>query len=275
MTSTNTAAKDPAGHDWREAGAAWGHAAVDWACLYEHYAVEVLAAMSAATGVGNGVDVVDVACGAGYAMRFMRGCGANVSGLDAAEALVAIARHRNPDADVRVGSMFALPWPDASFDVALSVNGIWGHCGDALVEMRRVLRPGGKIGISFWGDGKSGAPLDMRPVFVALAALTPPAGVDGMRNTNRIAKPGVAEEMLREAGFEVIERGSRVAVLEWPDEDIAWRSLASCGPMVPALEHSGPDVVRRDVLAAMAPLRNANGMYEYRNDHQFVIARAV
>ena len=34
------------GHDWHEAGAAWGHAAVDWSCLYEHYAVEVIAAIA-------------------------------------------------------------------------------------------------------------------------------------------------------------------------------------------------------------------------------------
>ena len=43
MTTTTTD-HEPAGHDWREAGAAWGHGAIDWACLYEHYSMEVLAA---------------------------------------------------------------------------------------------------------------------------------------------------------------------------------------------------------------------------------------
>ncbi|MDP1793836.1 MAG: hypothetical protein Q8K63_06825, partial [Acidimicrobiales bacterium] len=113
-----------------------------------------------------------------------------------------------------------------------------------------------------------------RAVFKALADLTPTTGVDGMRKTNRIAKPGVAEEMLRTAGFAVIDRGSRVSVIEWPDDDVAWRAVASCGPAVPALEHNDVAVVRSAVLAAMAPARNASGMYRYRNDHQFVIARA-
>ncbi len=273
--TTTTSGHESADHDWREAGAAWGHAAADWACLYEHYSVEALAAMCAATGVAKGKDVLDVACGSGYGMRFMRGMGATVAGIDASEPLVAIARERNPDADIRLGSMFELPWDDASFDVAISVNGIWGGCGAALHEMRRVLRPGGKCAISFWGDASNGAPNDMRPVFLAYKAHVPPPNVDGMRITNRIATPGVAEEMLTDSGFEVIERGSRVAVMEWADDDTAWRALSSGGPVVPALRHSGPDAVRRAVLEAIAPMRNASGMYVYRNDHQFVIARAV
>ena len=272
MTTTTT---DPAGHDWHEAGEAWGHAAVDWACLYEHYSIEVLAAMCAAIGVGPGTELLDVACGAGLGVRFALGCGATVAGIDAANALVTIARERNPEADVRLGSMFELPWADASFDTVMSVNGIWGDCDAALREMRRVVRPGGRVGISFWGDGKDGAPLDMRPVFAAVAALMPTTGVDGMRKTNRIAKPGVAEDMLRAAGFEVIERGSRVSVIEWPDDDIAWRAVSSCGPLVPALERNDADVVRRAVLESLAPTRDARGVYRYRNDHQYVIARAV
>jgi SAM-dependent methyltransferase len=265
---------ESAEHDWRDAGEAWGHAAVDWACLYEHYAVDVLAAMCTATGVAKGRDVLDVACGAGYGMRFMRGYGATVAGLDASENLLTIARERNPDSDIRLGSMFELPWADASFDIAISVNGIWGGCGAALMEMRRVLRPSGRVAISFWGDG-SGAPLDMRPTFRAYKAHVPPNNVEGMRVTNRIATPGVAEEMLTDAGFEVVERGARVAEIEWADEDMAWRALTSSGPAVPALENTDHAELRADLLAALAPCRNAQGMYRYRNDHQYVIARAV
>ncbi len=266
---------ESAEHDWRAAGAAWGHAAVDWACLYEHYAVDVLVAMCAATNVAKPRDVLDVACGAGYGMRFMRGLGATVAGLDASEDLLNIARERNPDSDIRLGSMFELPWSEASFDVAISVNGIWGGCEAALVEMRRVLRPGGRVAISFWGDGSDGAPLDMRPSFQVYKAHVPPNNVDGMRLTNLIATPGVAEEMLTDAGFQVLERGARVSEIEWADDDIAWRALTSGGPAMPALENSDHVLLRADLLAALAPSRNAQGMYRYRNDHQFVIARAV
>lgn len=258
-------------HDWREAGDAWGHAAVDWSCLKEHYAVEVIAAMAAATGIGPDVEVLDVACGAGMAIRHFLGAGAVVSGLDASAPLLEIARERNPGADIQLGTMFDLPWRDDSFDVVVSVNGIWGHCGDAVREMHRVIRPGGMVGISFWGNGR---PMHLRDFFLALAAHVPGPTVDGMRSTNAIARPGVAEQMLLDAGFEVVTRGSRVSTIEWPDAGIAWRALSSTGPAVPALTHADPEVVRRDVLAAIDHCRDRRGVYRFQNDHQFVIGRA-
>lgn len=264
MATTNT------GHDWREAGAAWGHRAADWACFYEHMSFDAIHAVFTRTAIGPGTRVLDVACGSGMAVRLAHGCGAVVSGIDASEPLVDIARLRAPAADLRLGSMFELPWPDDSFDVVLSFNGIWGHCGDALIEMGRVARPGGMVAITFWGFGP---PLDLRPVFEVIAAHSPNATVDGMRATNAIAKPGVAEAMLAAAGLDVVERGARVSVLEWPDEDVAWRALQSIGPIVPALANTDHDVLREAVLAAMRPCRDRDGVYRYRNDQQFVIAR--
>ncbi|MEM9515876.1 MAG: methyltransferase domain-containing protein [Actinomycetota bacterium] len=257
-------------HDWQVAGEAWGRAAADWSCLYEHYAAEVLAAMLAATEVGAGTSMLDVACGAGLALRQARGCGAEVAGIDASANLIAIARKRNPGADVRLGSMFDLPWNDESFDAVISVNGIWGGCQRALGEMRRVARPGALCAISFWG---SGPPLDIRPVFKVFAHHAPARHVDGMRSTNEIARPGVAERMLIEAGFEVVRRDARVSTIEWPDADTAWRAISSGGPAQPALEHGDRSEIRHAVLDALQPQRDEFGIYRFSNDHQFVIAR--
>ncbi|MEM8746864.1 MAG: class I SAM-dependent methyltransferase [Actinomycetota bacterium] len=257
-------------HDWEVAGDAWGRAAADWSCLYEHYASEVLAAMLSDTEVGVGTSMLDVACGAGLAIRQARGNGADVAGIDASANLVELARRRNPGVDIRLGSMFDLPWPDASFDAVISVNGIWGGCEGALREMRRVARPGALCAISFWG---AGPPLDMRPVFEVFARHSPSGHVDGMRSTNRIARPGAAEGMLVDAGFEVIRRGARVSTIEWPDPDLAWRALASGGPAQPALDHADPTAIRRDVLDALRPMRDESGIVRFRNDHQFVVAR--
>jgi SAM-dependent methyltransferase len=259
----------PTGHDWETAGAAWGRRAADWACLFEHYATDVIQAIFPRVGIEQCTSVLDIACGSGLAIRIADGMGAATAGIDAATDLIAIARDRAPGADLRVGTMFDLPWSDESFDSVTSINGIWGGCDGALIEAFRVLRPGGRIGISFWGHGH----LDLRPCFKAFALNAPESHLNGMRRTNNIARPGVAEQMLESAGFEVSERGSRISTLEWPDDETAWRAMSSSGPAVPALEHVGADVLRPQVLDALAGIKDRRGIYRFRNDHQFVIAR--
>jgi SAM-dependent methyltransferase len=258
------------GHDWRAAGEAWGHRAADWACLYEHYAIDVLVAIFGRVGVGPGTSLLDIACGSGLAVRLAAGMGATVSGVDASAELLAVATVRTPDADLRLGSMFELPWPDASFDAAISINGIWGGCQEALDEAFRVLKPGAPLGISFWGEGP---PLDIRAIFRPLARYAPEAHHGSMKRLNDIAVPGVAEAMLEAAGFVVTERGARVSVVEWPDADVAWRAVSSTGPSVPALRGPDANVVRREIMDALEAGRDQRGIYRMRSDHQFVIAR--
>jgi SAM-dependent methyltransferase len=256
-------------HDWREAGDAWGHAANDWACLYEHYAIDVIAAIFGRVGVAPGVRVLDVACGSGLAIRHADAMGAAVAGIDAAAELIEIARSRTPDADVRLGSMFELPWTAASFDAVFSINGIWGGCEGALGEAYRVLRPGGRIGISFWGNGR---PLDLRECFKAFARHAPEQHFTSMKRLNNISTPGVAEDMLVASGFEVVDRGQVISTIEWPDPETAWRAVSSIGPAVPALRHGDTDAIRSDVLSAIESCRDERGIYRFRNDHRFVIA---
>jgi SAM-dependent methyltransferase len=257
-------------HGWQQAGEAWGRSAADWSCLYEHYSLDMLIALLPRLGVGPELSLLDIACGSGLGVRVADGMGADVAGIDAAAELVAVARERTPTADLRVGSMFELPWRDEHFDAVMSVKGIWGGCGEALDEAYRVLRPGGCIAISFWGQGP---PLDIREVFKIFALHAPEQHSGSMRRLNDIATPGIAEEMLEASGFSVLERGSRVSTIEWPDEDVAWRAISSIGPAVPALRSNESAILREAVLGALEPCRDPRGGYRSRSDHQFVVAR--
>ena len=52
---------------------------------------------------------LDVACGTGFLTRYLRG---EVTGLDASESMVSIARSRMPEARFVVGDALALPFAD-------------------------------------------------------------------------------------------------------------------------------------------------------------------
>jgi SAM-dependent methyltransferase len=236
---------------WAESGQAWGERAPDWAYLLEPYARGANDALFDRTGVGPGTELLDIACGSGYAASVAAGRGATVSGLDASEALIAIARARTPAGDFRTGDMFALPFDEDQFDVATSFNGIWRGCEGALVEARRVVRPGGLVGFTFWGPPKR---LGLMPYFATVVGLSPADHVDATVNQGDTGRPGVAEQMLKDAGLEFADRGTAQVVSELPDLDLAVRALAAAGPSWPAIQHVGYDQFAEALREALRPL---------------------
>ena len=223
-------------HDWQEAGEAWGDRATDWAYLWEPYAQSANRAVFDQLAVADGTRLLDIACGSGFAAHLASERGAAVSGIDAAQGLVTIARARTPKGDFRVGDMFALPFPDASFDAATSFNGIWKGCEAALLEARRVLAPGGRLGLTFWGSFEH---LGLLPYFVKVIELSEAS--HGAANMEHGDTQNVIEDMLTATGFERLKRGTVTVVNEWPDTEIAVRALVSAGPSVPAIRAVGLD----------------------------------
>ena len=239
--------------DWREAGAAWGRRAAEWAYLMEPYARAANERLFDELGVGSDVRLFDVACGSGYACSVAAQRGATVTGLDASQNLIHIAQARTPDAEFVVGDMFELPFPDGSFDVVTSFNGIWAGCEAALVEVRRVLRPGGRFGMTFWGSPKR---LGLLPYFMTVATMSPPSHAEATLTQGGTGRPGTVEAMLETAGLRLDSRGSVTVWAEWPDLDIAVRALAAAGPSQPAITHSGRDQFAAELRKALAPLED-------------------
>src|SRR4051812_45684886 len=97
-------------------GALWGAAARDWAELAEPVQRPFFEAALDAIGVWDGMALLDAGCGAGLALTIAAERGAVVTGLDASPGLLAVARERLPDADLREGDLEQLPYADDSFD---------------------------------------------------------------------------------------------------------------------------------------------------------------
>lgn len=255
----------------RRAGEAWGAAAADWATLIEPWSLPYWAAAFESVEVGPDDHVLDIACGSGLALVVAQCRGARVAGIDAAEGLVHIARRRLPDGDVQVGDMNALPWPDDTFDVVASFNGIWAGCEPAMREASRVLASGGRFVIGFWGNPRQ---MDLvRSWGAALAELLPPDDFQSEARLLEIGRPGVAEAMLEEVGMGITERATVPVLIEFPDLDVAVRAYSSPGPSRLAIAHSGQGRWQERLRQAFEPFVSPDdGVVRLRNEAVFVTA---
>lgn len=93
-----------------------------------------------------GERVLDVGCGTG---SLQRASGTDILGVDLSAAMLAHAAGQRAAADVN-----ALPFADASFDVVVSASSLhyWPEPVDAVVEIRRVMRPNGRLVLTDWCD---------------------------------------------------------------------------------------------------------------------------
>ena len=153
--------------------------------------------------------VLDACCGTGDLAIAGARLGGQVTGLDFSERMLERARHKAPKLEWVQGDLLSLPFDDRSFDAATVGFGVRNvddlEC--ALGELRRVLRPGGRLGIleitrprgplapfyRFWFDGV--VPLLGRVLPGGSAYTYLPASV------RRFPGPAELTELIAAAGF--------------------------------------------------------------------------
>ncbi len=155
----------------------------------------------------EGEHVLDVGCGTGAAaLAASRDVGRSgrVVGVDINAGMLTVARSRPSDVSVEwlEGSALELPTPGGEFDVAVCAQTLQfiPDRQTAVSEMRRALKPGGRVGVSLWCE------VERSPYFHALVqAISTNIGPDtatGLGAAFGLADKGAIERLLVEAGFE-------------------------------------------------------------------------
>jgi SAM-dependent methyltransferase len=98
-----------------------------------------------------GKDAIELGCGTAYVSAWLARRGARVVGIDNSHAQLATARRLQQQHGLEFpllhGNAEAVPYPDASFDFAISEYGVglWGDPYSWVPEAARLLRPSGQL----------------------------------------------------------------------------------------------------------------------------------
>ncbi len=240
----------------------WGARARDWADYQEVIVRRVYETVLERTRVGSHTRYLDIGCGAGLAAEIADSRGASVSGIDATEPLLAIARSRVPRGEFRTGDLEALPFEDRAFDVVTGFNSFQfaGNPAVALREARRVAKASGVIAIVTWGEPEG---MEAAAVVGALRPLMPPPP-PGAPGPFALSKEAALRSFASDAGLSPGEIFDIECPFIYRDEASALRGLNSSGVATRAMESSSERAVTEAHAKAIAPYRQADGSYRIR-----------
>ena len=223
---------------------------------YEHFhgrGVEATQEMADSLEVHASDHLLDIGSGIGGPARYFARCfGCRVTGIDLTPEFCEVARQLTRLLAVsrvgfEVGDALAMPFADATFDGAYSMN-VSMNIADKpglYREIRRVLKPGAWLALSEIAKGPGGEPDYPTPW-----ARTPQASF--------LATPDDTLRALREAGFEVVQsRSTREQTLEFGARS---RKLVEGGQKPP---HRAVQLIHGDI-AKQAMANTARGLAEAR-----------
>jgi ubiquinone/menaquinone biosynthesis C-methylase UbiE len=276
MQTDSTRAKEGVAAFFGQTSGAFGHD--DSIRRFPHFGRRLVEV----AGVPASAQVLDVATGRGavlFPAAERVGAKGSVLGIDIAPGMVdATARDIEmrglKNASVQMMDAERLDLPAASFDVVLCAFGIMflPHLADALVGFRRVLRPGGILAVSTWGQPD--------PNFEWERELQQTYGIaDRNAQSFMVQRLGEANELadaLRAAGF------SDVNVVKEADERVHrdpeqwWSRILALGANTKAaLESLGPDrmaTYKKEAFEKLLPLTGPAGISQ-RIEANFGLAR--
>jgi ubiquinone/menaquinone biosynthesis C-methylase UbiE len=214
-----------------------------------------------------GERVLDVGTGTGNTLVEAAGEGRSLAGLDAAPAMLAIAKQRLPGADFIQGDFGAMPFGDGTIDVIVSSHALLFAEDRVAVlrEMRRVAHAGGRLSLSVPG------PLEATytPIYAPIFARYDIATVGHYPTAAELA------DWAETAGWTDVETSADPSILiDLPDEAAfrTWRSLGSRGAATRDWTPDQQEALTQEMLASTP--REPDGSIRLPFGALYVTARA-
>jgi len=218
-----------------------------------------------ATEVRDGLRVLDVATGPGYAAAAAAGRGADVVGLDFSAAMVAEARRQHPTIDFREGDAEELPFPDNSFNAVVMNFGLLhlARPERAVREAHRVLRRRGRFGFTVWAPPEQalGLGLVLRAIqrHGDMSAPLPPGPP-----FFRFSDSEECMRVLRDAGFESLRVDLVPQIWRLRSSELLFeimlRSTVRTAALLGAQAPHALDAIRDELRDAAAAFRNGDAI---------------
>jgi SAM-dependent methyltransferase len=252
-------------------GPLWGARPDDWAVSEDQQLPTYEAALQR-TGLEPGWLVLDVGCGAGAFLRLVAQRGCVPHGIDASDALIAFARTRLPNADLRVGEMEDLTWGDDSFDLVTGFNSFF-FANDMVIALReagRVAKPGAPVIIQVWGAHER---CNLEAMKQVARPFLPPRPPDAPPDPD-LSEPGALQALATRAGLTPESEFDASWAFEYPDAETLGRALVAVAGLAtlagPAREHE----LKNAIVDGLAAYRRPDGSYRLENEYHYLVGRA-
>jgi len=268
MRSTSTTRATGSAARW---GPLWGTRPEDWA-LSEDQQIPTYEDALRRVGLESGQRVLDIGCGVGAFLQLVVDRGGRPHGIDASEALIALARTRLPGADLRVGEMEELPWEDDNFDLVTGFNAFFfaNDMVSALREAGRVAKPGASVVIQVWGAHERCQLEAMKEV---ARPFLPPRPPDAPPDPD-LSQPGALEKLAIRAGLTPESEFDTTWAYEYPDQETLGRALLAPAGLALLAGPERENAVKAAIVDGLAPRRRGDGSYRLENEFHTLIARA-
>lgn len=254
----------------KKQGELWGQVPLDWALLQEPKHNPLFEAMLDAAYVSAGTQLLDAGCGGGGASLLASQRVAQVTGLDASEGLLNVARERIPSADFRLGDIQELPFEDAIFDAVIAPNSVQ-YAEDrvmAIRELGRVCKPDGRVVIGLFASSEK---VEFRHIFKAMGDALPDPPKGG--GPFALSVDGTLEALIEEAGLTIIEVNEVDCPFTYPDFETFWRGNVAAGPSRGILGILGEERFQSVMQKAVEAYTSSNGSIHIApNFFKYVIA---